>query len=120
MERNRFDLLNHRNPVGGPEEEKLADYSFQGTGIVMRGNVTGPEDYIAKVEVHLDGELTDTVNLPAMSKARRYERYHVYQLPKKGHTLTLKLLNPLDSATINIVGLVEYSDDPTVWLSKKE
>ena len=106
--------------LGGTQSTELVEYSFEGTGVVIQGNVQGPDDYVAKLAVYLNGQLHDTVNLPAIAKARRYELYHLYQLPKKAYKLELKLINPIDSATIHATGMVTYSDDPAIWLSKNE
>ena len=91
----------------------LKPFEFEGTGIVIKGNVSSPDNnYVAKMEAYLNGELVETINLPANYTTRRNELFWKYQLPKAKHTLTFKWLNPQLDATINFRDAVIYSDAP--------
>jgi len=88
---------------------------FDGTGIVLKGNVRSKnQDYVALVEVYIDGQLEETVKLPALYRIRRHEIFWKYQLTKGKHLATFKWLNPEKDATINFRDLLVYSDAPKV------
>lgn len=94
----------------GKEGKTTFEHSFEGTGIVLRGNVKGPDDYVAKIDIYLDGNHAETINLPASLLTSRYQLFHKYQLPKRQHNLSFRWLNPINDAKVNIIGIVEYSD----------
>ena len=53
---------------------KVGDVTFEGTGIVFKGNVQARDnEYVARVEMYIDGELVETANLPASYITRRHE-----------------------------------------------
>jgi hypothetical protein len=90
----------------------VGEISFEGTGLVIGGNVSGHEDYVAKVEIYIDGELAETAALPALSKKRRYDLFWKYQLPKGNHTLRFQWLNPEKGVNISVGDALFYSDSP--------
>jgi hypothetical protein len=91
----------------------LKPIEFKGTGIVVKGYVKSPKnDYAAKVEAYLNGELVETINLPANYTVRRHDLFWKYQLPKAKYTLTFKWLNPQPEATVNVGDAIIYSDAP--------
>lgn len=93
----------------------LEPVSFDGTGIVFKGSVQAKEDnYVAKVDMYIDGELTETANLPASYTTRRNELFWKYELPKGKHTATFKWLNPQKDVSIHFSEIVVYSDTPKV------
>ena len=92
---------------------KVGDVTFEGTGIVFKGNVQARDnEYVARVEMYIDGELVETANLPASYITRRHELFWKYQLPEKQHTVTFKWLNPLPDASVNFGEAIVYSDAP--------
>jgi hypothetical protein len=62
--------------------------------------------------MRIDGELVETVNLPASYTTRRNDLFWKYQLPKGKHTVTFSWLNPRKDASINYTEAVIYSDSP--------
>ena len=93
--------------------EEAGELSFEGIGVVIRCIVrSSDDDYVAKVEVYLDGNLEETVNLPANSLKRRLDIFWKYQLPKGRHTVSFKWLNPDKNAKVNIGDVLIYSDAP--------
>jgi hypothetical protein len=68
--------------------------------------------YVGKAEMRIDGELVETVNLPASYTTRRNDLFWKYQLPKGKHTVTFSWLNPRKDASINYTEAVIYSDSP--------
>lgn len=88
--------------------EKLV---FEGTGVVFRGAVSAKdENYVARVEMNIDGDKVETANLPASYTTRRNDLFWRYQLPKGKHTVTFKWLNPLQDVSIHCIEMLVYSD----------
>ena len=91
----------------------LNPVEFEGTGIVMTGYVTSPNpNYVAKMEACLNGDLVETILLPANYTTRRNDLFWKYQLPKAKYTLTFKWLNPQLEANINFQDAIIYSNAP--------
>ena len=106
-------VVDVRKPIG-----EAGTLEFNGNGVVVRysmGRDRGfrmPEgDYVARVEVWLDGTLSETVVLPLQHQSRKQELYYKYNLPKGDHTLSFKWLNP-DPMGMTINSIVVYNDVP--------
>ena len=104
-------------PVGRiPVNREVADVGeivFDGTGIVFKGYVrAADEEYVARVEMHMDGELVETANLPAEFRTRRNDLFWKYQIPKGKHIFTFKWLNPVAGASVRFNEALVYSDSP--------
>ncbi|MDR0792778.1 MAG: ADP-ribosylglycohydrolase family protein [Chitinophagaceae bacterium] len=94
---------------------ELGSVEFEGTGIVVKGNLSSPDkNYVAKMEVYVNGALVETVSLPANSTARRNDLFWKYQLPKAKYALTFKWLNPQPDAAINFNEAIIYSDSEII------
>lgn len=94
-----------------------ASFSFTGNAFVIlgenqpaTGNIWNTEsDKVAKVEMYIDGQLTETFDLPVKANNRRHEICWKYQLPETKHTIQLKLLNPDPDMRCNLGELLVYS-----------
>ncbi|MDR1668170.1 MAG: ADP-ribosylglycohydrolase family protein [Bacteroidales bacterium] len=92
-----------------------AKLSFNGTGIVLRGNVQcSDKEYAAQVEVYLDGQLLETSDLPASFVKRRFDLFWKYRLPDGQHQLVFKWLNPRKDAKIWMNEAVIFAGQPVV------
>lgn len=92
---------------------EVGEVSFEGTGVVFGGSVRADDpNYVAKVEMHIDGRLVETANLPASYLARRHELFWNYQLPQGKHIATFKWLNPTSKASVQFGDAIVYSDMP--------
>ncbi len=94
---------------------QISGFDFTGTGVVFRGYVqsTDPQ-YVAKVEMLIDGKLVETASMPvSISNARRNDLFWKYQLTKDKHTVIFKWLNPNSNATVSFIDAVIYSDTLT-------
>jgi len=91
---------------------QVGEFLFNGIGVVFRGYVQSPEaDYIAKVEMFVDGESVETASLPvSTSNARRNDLFWKYQLPTGKHTVSFKWLNAKSNATISFIDAIVYAD----------
>ena len=86
---------------------------FEGTSIVFRGEVRSEnKKYVAKAEMYIDGELIESVNLPADYRVRRHDLFWKYNLPKGKHKVTFKWLNPEKNVSIRFSDALVYSDEP--------
>ncbi len=91
----------------------VSELTFEGTGIVVKGNVEcSDENYVAKAEMYIDGQLIESPDLPARRITRRTELFWKYMMPKGEHKVTFKWLNPRNDAKINVSEAIIYSDAP--------
>nr|WP_320059590.1 ADP-ribosylglycohydrolase family protein [uncultured Bacteroides sp.] len=92
-----------------------ADFIFEGIGFVQRGYVKCVDkNYVAKVEMYIDGALVETANLPVAEVSsidnRRVDLFHRYQLPLGKHKVSYKWLNPCQDAEVSLGEAVIYSN----------
>lgn len=86
--------------------------TFDGNGFVIRGRVNAEQresDYVAKAELYIDGELVETIDLPAGFTTRRHELCWKYKLPERKHTIELRLRNPDPKNPVRIQDIIIYS-----------
>ena len=89
-------------------------FEFKGNGFVQKGYVKcTDEDYVAKVEMYIDGALIETVNLPIAKSTsidnRRVDLFHRYQLEDKEHKVSFKWLNPRSDAHVYLGETLIYA-----------
>lgn len=105
------------------EIREAAPIEFDGKGIVVNYSfnlgrsmagygLENDDDYVAVIEAYLDGQLCQTINLPAKGKNRREELFNQYNLPNAHHTLTFKWLNPEKGRNIYLGSNVIYTERP--------
>lgn len=87
----------------------IQELEFNGNGVVIRGNVNASdEEYVAEVELYIDGQLAETAQLPASFAKRRYELFWKYRLTEGKHTVAFKWLNPQQGVSILISEMLVY------------
>ena len=91
---------------------------FNGTGFVISGMVFYDgewarvnTDYVAELEVYIDGKLDAVRKLPANSRYRAQEFYLNLELPKGDHEFQLKWRNEVENVDVYMWNLVIYSDE---------
>lgn len=86
-------------------------FSFEGTGLVVKGYVAGtlPADYIAEMEVYIDGKFYETTALPQYINHRKCELFFCYDRPAGQHTVTFKWKNPVSGGKIWITEIIIYT-----------
>ncbi len=95
------------------QEQKVENFAFTGKGIVINGNLNGPWDYVAEIELIVDGKVAEKASLPVNYHDRRYEQLsYTFDLPMGDHVATLKWLNPVKDASMQIKNVVVYGDVP--------
>jgi glucose uptake protein GlcU len=89
-------------------------FEFEGNGFAVNGVVgkIGKADYTFDVEMWVDGELIEKAKLPTKHTQRRFTLFWKYQLPMGKHKVLLKVVNPVETAAINLSYAVVYSDKP--------
>lgn len=92
--------------------KKLYTYDFEGSAIVCRGKVnakkeTCPADYVAELEVTVDGK-KELVTMPADFAVRKFDIYWNYNLLQGKHTMTIKWLNPIANVNVVMQDVVVY------------
>ena len=104
--------------------EDVGEIKFSGTGIsITPGSIKANSmeewqeliasfgDYIAEVEVSIDGEKAAVRKLPFNYHDRALEVYFNLELPKGDHTVGLKWLNPVDDFDLSVGRAIIYSDE---------
>ena len=97
--------------------QQSSQFSFSGNGFVLKGYVKcDDEDYVANVEMHIDGELVEIVNLPSSKSSsiddRRVDLFHKYQLADTEHTVSLEWKNPCKGVQIYLGEALVYASQP--------
>lgn len=114
------------------------DFDFMGNGFVVYGNLVStknitenyihrvsirhigsevfalaePDDeYVAELEVWIDGELDQTISLPMKNTSRRLEPAWKYLLSEGKHHVKLKWLNRDENYLIRINDIIYYSEN---------
>lgn len=103
------------------EIRDIDNLCFDGKGVVVKysfskgrgyGNISADDDYVAEVQVLLDGEVVETVKLPVALNARKQELFYKYKLAEKDHNLTFRWLNPEQERNIYITSYIPYISAP--------
>jgi hypothetical protein len=91
-----------------------SSFEFEGIGFAVSGAATGVNkaDYTFEVEMYIDEALAVTTKLPTNYTTRKFIPFWKYQLPKRKHTVRLKVLNPTDKANIRLPYAIIYGDKP--------
>ena len=95
-----------------PINIKLNDkYTFESNcaGILINGFVKGKRDYVAQLEVTVDGGTPEKFTMPVSYRLRRLDIYWNSELKPGKHTITLRWLNPTEEATIDVTDAVLYN-----------
>ena len=98
-------------------EKPIADelsFEFEGIGFAATGEAKAKGDtaHVFKVDMFIDGNKVDTLKLPTTFSSRKFYPCWRYQLPMGKHKVKLKVLNPTDSAMLNMGHAIIYSDKP--------
>ncbi len=98
------------------KDTKECSFEFEGTGFAVKGearkkNASDP-DYVFAAEVYIDGQKTETIQLPTNFTIRRHEICWKYQLPKQKHSVTIKVLNADDKYSLDCNEYIVFSDKP--------
>ena len=90
---------------------------FEGAGIVVLGNVksqcaVSKSDYVAQLEIYIDGVKTDEFPMPYDYIVRKYDIYHNYNLAQGKHHLEVKWVNKNPDFRMYFRSYVVYDKEP--------
>jgi len=96
-----------------PIKDELT-FEFEGIGFAATGEAKaeGNTAHVFNVDMFIDGKKAETLQLPTTFKSRKFYPCWRYQLPMGKHTVRLKVLNPTDSAALNMGHAIIYADKP--------
>lgn len=97
--------------------EENIKLDFTGNGIVILGNVksqcgAAESDFVALLDVYMDGVKTEQIRMPYDYIVRKYDIYHKYMLENGNHTVELKWVNQDPDFRITLKSYVVYADTP--------
>ena len=96
-------------------KDKTFTYDFEGTGILVSAQYPGRRqstgDYVAEVQVMIDGTLAEVVRFPADFMKRKLDLYWNFDLPDGKHKLELILVNPDKDKTFALDYLIVYGKE---------
>ncbi|QEC51325.1 ADP-ribosylglycohydrolase [Anseongella ginsenosidimutans] len=92
--------------------EQVGSFDFEGKGIIFKGSVTGPEEYVALVDMYIDGKLAESVKLPANHNTRRDEIGFKFNLPHGRHTVVFEWKNPAEGVKIQVTEALVFGNVP--------
>ncbi len=92
---------------------------FTGNGVVVLGNVNSicsvpTSDYVALLDVYIDGEKVQQVKMPYDYIVRKYDIFHKYLLENKDHHVEIKWVNKNPDFSIYMKSIVIYADTPSI------
>jgi ADP-ribosylglycohydrolase len=99
--------------------DKNINIDFTGNGIVVLGNVNSicsepTSDYVALLDVYIDGEKVEQVKMPYDYIVRKYDIFHKYLLEQKDHHVEIKWVNKNPDFSIYMKSIVVYADSPSI------
>jgi hypothetical protein len=102
--------------------DKDINIDFRGNGVVVLGNVNSlcsvpKSDYVALLDVYIDGEKVEQVKMPYDYIIRKYDIYHKYLLDNRDHQVEIKWINKNPDFSIYMKSIVVYSDSPAKSLA---
>ncbi|HDJ33418.1 MAG TPA: ADP-ribosylglycohydrolase family protein [Bacteroidetes bacterium] len=101
-----------RENIGVTMTAEGFSYDFSGTGILVSAQYPGRRqstgDYVALVDVFIDGEKVEQVKFPADFMVRKLDLYWNFDLPEGEHTIEFKLLNPDPDQVFSLNYIVVY------------
>ena len=91
---------------------------IEGTGFVIKGEAKPKQgsswDYtgtfVFNAELYIDGQKSESAELPVRYTQRRHELFWKYQLPKGKHTVSFRILNPSVENKIIVTDAIIYAD----------
>ena len=99
----------YKRPLGNKPIDRVGTLTFQGNGIVVRGELTADDaNYVGLVEITLDGKVVKTVQMSASKHSRANDIYCNFDLADGQHMLTMRRLNAQDCVRSRVYGIVVY------------
>ena len=97
-----------RKPINIQLSSNPFNYEAECAGILFNGYVKGGRDYVAELEMYVDGELAESFKMPVSYRLRRLDVYWNFELKPGNHKFELRWLNPQEGTSIDVVDAVLY------------
>ena len=98
-----------RQEIKAQLDSQPLTFSANCASIVVNGSVSCKDkDYVAELEVTVDGQKKEKVLMPARYRLRRLDIYWDYDLKPGDHTFTIQWMNPREDASIKVPDAVLY------------
>lgn len=93
--------------------DTASTFEFDGKAVVLCGRYKKNDwsllvDYVARIEITLDGEVQPIVEFPCCSRGRLEQIWFNYQLEPGHHTVSVRVLNPEKEAWIESSSYLVY------------
>jgi hypothetical protein len=95
-------------------DKNYIDRVSKRVGSEVFGLAEPDDNYVAELEMYIDGKLDEIIKLPMKNTSRRLEPAWKYQLAEGNHNVILKWLNPNPAYEIRINDIMIYSEKPAV------
>ena len=97
---------------------------FKGNGVVVLGNIKSrcgesKSDYVALLDVYIDGKKEEQVKMPFDYIVRKYDIYHKYLLKEGTHKVEIKWVNKNPDFSIYMKSIVVYSENEQITFDPK-
>ena len=100
-----------RKPINIKLDNKPFNYEAECAGVLFNGFVKGKSNYVANLEMYVDGKLAETFAMPVSYRLRRLDIYWNFKLKPGNHTFELRWLNPVEGASIDVTDVVLYKKE---------
>jgi len=102
--------------------EEPIKIAFTGNGIVVLGNVKSQcnetkSDFVALLDIYIDGKKTEQVRMPFDYIVRKYDIYHKYLLNEGNHEVEIRWVNQDPAFRIYLKSYVVYSEKPAEFIN---
>jgi len=91
-------------------DKNYIDRVSKRVGSEVFGLAEPDDEYVAELEIYIDGKLDEKVKMPMKNTSRRLEPAWKYQLPEGKHNVRLKWINPKSEYEIRINDIMVYSE----------
>jgi len=104
--------------------DKNIEIDFTGNGIVVLGNVksncgVAKSDYVALLDIYVDGKKTEQIRMPYDYIIRKYDIYHKYLLEQGKHHVQIVWANKHPEFSLYMKSIVIYADKAPVKFNPK-
>jgi len=92
------------------------EFDFEGNGFILAGAARKStdqtkEDYIFKLELSIDGKVTEQFEMSTSFITRKYDIAWNYQLAQGKHQVKVRVLNPKEGYSLYVSHLIVYSSE---------
>lgn len=104
-----------KKPLTWSDDRKTIGVDFEGTGLVIRGDVAKYQSQAADIvqaTLVIDGKPVETIRLPVNYTTRRHELAWNYELPAGKHHAELQFDKPVDNSTLPWTQAIIYGNKP--------